>query len=258
MVFAPIRAEYEQEFDWNISIFTAKGSTRIESRVWNQRFAFWFWCCHLLALCQPHWAPIYGLKWFPKDPQAVLRSKWDVYKEPKHESLNKLAFWTVADTSGCPPNVQFLHTRFLLSISNPIFFQWSQDVLKGSLSPAPAPGLFPGSSEPITVAPFPLPWFRHGCMKQFCPMRYEVSLLSLEGSSDFSWFTKGHKEVFLFLPVNIFLSGLMLTIAAARLWWKRAWRQNQHKRRAKQKDGKALLGPLTMCHWMSQSWSSCS
>lgn len=48
-------------------------------------------------------------------------------------------------------------------------------------------------------------------------MRYEVSLLSLEGSSDVSWFSKGPKEEFTFLPVGIVLSGLMLRMAAVRL-----------------------------------------
>lgn len=43
----------------------------------------------LLTICK--------MKWFPM-PQAVLRTKWDVYKEPKCTSLDKLAFWTAAHT----------------------------------------------------------------------------------------------------------------------------------------------------------------
>lgn len=102
VVFAAIRAEYEKEFCWNIYIFTAKSSMRKErSRIWNQTdlsldssaATYELYVLNLTELL----LTVCKMKWFPM-PQAVLRTKWDVYKEPKRTSLDKLAFWTAAHT----------------------------------------------------------------------------------------------------------------------------------------------------------------
>lgn len=164
------------------------------------------------------------MKWFPM-PQAVLRSKWDVYKEPKHmrTSINlSFGLWQTLVVAHPMSNSSTPTPSCLLA---PPFSSNDHRMCLRKACPQPQlQGYFLVCLSQWQWSHFSCRDLDVGAWNKSAPMRYEVSLLSLEGSSDVSWFSKGPKEVFTFLPVGIVLSGLMLRMAAVRLWWKQAWR----------------------------------